>query len=79
MIKVLEHFHKCLYGGIFRLQTDTLIAFVTFKNSERNHNGGWRDYRAKTLKYIAGEPTNANAVSRKPCKKDCRHRGNKKA
>jgi transposase-like protein len=78
VVKTLEHFHKYLYEQEFHLRTDhsALTRLLSFKYLE-GQTARWVQRLQKynfTSKHRQGiRHTNADALSRRPCPKECLH------
>lgn len=78
IVKTLEHFHKYLYGQPFLLRTDhaSLTWILDFKNPE-GQVARWierlQEYQFKIEHRRGQMHGNADALSRRPCKADCKH------
>ena len=78
VLECVKHFHKYLYGQHFLLRTDhaALQWLLQFKNPE-GQLARWierlqsYDFRIEHRK--GGKHGNADALSRRPCKVECRH------
>jgi len=78
IVKTLEHFHKYLYGQPFLLRTDhaSLTWLLNFKNPE-GQVARWierlQEYQFKMEHRKGRLHNNADALSRRPCRVDCKH------
>jgi hypothetical protein len=77
-VKTLEHFHKYLYGQEFHLRTDhsALMWLLSFRNLGRQ-TARWvqrlQEYNFTSEHRQGIRHTNADALSKYPCPKDCAH------
>lgn len=78
IIKSIEHFHKYLYGRHFHLRTDhaALRWLLNFRNPE-GQLARWIERLQSydfSIEHRAGKiHSNADALSRRPCREDCKY------
>jgi transposase InsO family protein/predicted aspartyl protease len=78
VVKSVEHFYKYLYGRKFLLRTDhaALKWLMQFKNPE-GQVARWierlQEYDFEIEHRAGTRHNNADALSRRPCSKDCKH------
>ena len=78
LVKAVHHFHHYLYGRQFTVRTDhsALQWLMKFKTPE-GQIARWlqklQDYDFKILHRAGRKHGNADAMSRRPCPKDCKH------
>jgi hypothetical protein len=78
IVRMLEHFHKYLYGQEFRLRTDhsVLTWLMTFKNLE-GQAARWiqrlQEYNFTSEHRQGRKHNNTDALSRRPCQEECTH------